>query len=150
MQLVPPVGPGDLYLDDPLAPLIMRTSFASGYAAAPKRTNAQRAADALATGAATSELQVALQRAAVRKARELGVVPGQGAIIQLGSFAHPENAARVARDFARFGQVERRESETNGRFLTTLRVTVDPALTSDAVMAAAVEAGLSGAFLVAE
>jgi rare lipoprotein A len=69
MTLAPAFLPAD---EDPLAPLIMRASFASSYAAPPPRSGAQRAAENLATGA---DLRTALARAAAKKAEELGLRP---------------------------------------------------------------------------
>lgn len=135
--------------DDPLAPLIMRASFASGYAAEEPLAPAQAAAAALARSGPRIDLQAALDRAAARKARELGLSPQPGAVIvQIGSFANPDNAMRVARDFRRFGRTESRETQSGGRTLVVVTVVVDPALAPDTVVAAAAKAGLHGAFLL--
>ena len=135
---------------DPLAPLIMRTSFASGYAAMPRRTDAQAAAEALAvSGFADDDLQAALDRAAARKATELGVAPTAGRVmVQIGTFSNPDNAERVAREFGRFGAVDRRPAEVGERQLIAIRVVVDPSVSPDAVISAAAKAGLPGAFLI--
>jgi hypothetical protein len=137
MVLVPPY-------DDPLAPLIILSSFASGYAAEEPLTRAEAAADDLAR----SDLQSALNRAAARKARELGVMPELAPVIQIGSFANADNAARVARDFSRFGRTESRETQSGERTLTVVSVILSPAIDPDTVISAASSAGLSGAFLL--
>ena len=141
---------GALPTDDPLGPLIMRTGFASGYAATPQLSGAQAAADALARSQLGSDdLQAALDHAAARKARELegGLAPAGRAVVQVGTFGNADNAVRVARAFARFGQVEQRQSDPDGRILISVRIALDPSIGPDEVIAAAAEAGLPGAFL---
>jgi len=141
---------GALPTDDPLGPLIMRTGFASGYAATPQLSGAQAAADALARSQLGSDdLQAALDHAAARKARELegGLAPAGRAVVQVGTFGNPDNALRVARAFARFGQVEQRQSDPDGRTLISVRIALDPSIGPEEVIAAAAQAGLPGAFL---
>jgi hypothetical protein len=141
---------GGFATDDPLGPLIMRAGFASGYAAVSPLSGAQAAADALAHAApGADDLQTALDRAAARKARELGGAPPPAgrAVVQVGTFGNPDNALRVAETFARFGQVERRQTAPDGRTLIAVRIVVDPAIEPAEVIAAAAKAGLPGAFL---
>lgn len=143
--------------NDPLAPLIMRTGFASGYAAQPERTGAQIAADAFARSAFApdDDLQTALDRAAARKAHELGLgapmgaaaVPEGRAVVQLGTFADPANAIRVAEAFARYGHAESVETVVKGRQFSVVRVILGPSVGAEAVITAASRAGLPGAFL---
>jgi rare lipoprotein A len=139
---------------DPLAPLIMQSGSISSYASSDEPTGAQQAADVLAQ---PNALQAALNRAAARKAIELGATrpaatiaapAPAGPVIQLGSFADPGNAKRLAANFTRFGQVETVAQVQNGRSLTLVRVAVDPAVPQSAVIAAAEQAGLNGAFVL--
>jgi len=146
--LAPAYAPAD---DDLLAPLIMRAGFTNSYAADAPRTNAQHAADDLAD----PNLDTALTRAAAAKAEELGLRPtvpsgdAGAAVVQLGSFSEPANATRIGKAFRRFGQVENSLQQSGTKALTVVRVVVDPAIEPSAVVAAAAEAGLSGAFVIA-
>ncbi|HZP18681.1 MAG TPA: septal ring lytic transglycosylase RlpA family protein [Bauldia sp.] len=107
---------------DGLGPLIMRTGFASSYAATPLPTPAQSAAADLAAA---------------------GRVPAR--VVQLGTFGDPDNAARAEGTFQRYGRVIRSASGN----LVTIKVAIsDPAISTEAVLSAAENAGLSGAFLV--
>ena len=145
--LAPAYAPAD---DDLLAPLIMRTGFTSSYAADPLRTSAQHAADDLAD----PNLRAALARAAAARADELGLrstVPPRDAgtaAVQIGSFSESANAERIGRAFRRFGQVENTLQQKGSRTLTVVRVVVDPAVEPSAVVDAAEEVGLSGAFVL--
>ena len=134
----------------------MRSGAISSYASPEEPTAAQDAADVLAE---PNALQAALNRAVVRKAVELGATKPAATIsathapspvIQLGSFADPVNAQRLAANFTRFGQVETVAQAQNGRQLTLVRVTVDPAVPQSAVIAAAQQAGLNGAFVLGQ
>ncbi len=140
--------------DDPLAPLIMRSAFVSSYASSDGLTQAQAAVDTLAQPDA---LQAALNRAAARKALQIGAAPQAvpapattvaAVVMQIGSFSDPANASRVASSFSRFGQVQTVEQQSAGRTLTAVRVAVDPAVPQSAVVAAAEQIGLNGAFVV--
>ncbi len=145
--LMPAYAPAE---DDLLAPLIMRAGFTSSYAGNPPRTGAQRAANDLAD----PDLRSALARAAAKKADELGlrptVSPGASgtAVVQIGSFSEPANALRIGKAFRRFGQVESTLQQSGARILTVVRVTVDPSVAPAAVVDAAAEAGLAGAFVL--
>jgi hypothetical protein len=139
---------------DLLGPLIVQSGGLSSYASSDEPSAAQHAADALAE---PNALQAALNRAVGRKAVELGVtrppetIAGTHApspVIQLGSFGDPANAKKLAANFTRFGQVETVAQAQNGRELTLVRVTVDPAVPQSAVIAAAQQAGLNGAFVL--
>jgi rare lipoprotein A len=133
------------YTGDPLGPLIMRTGFASSYAPAPPTTAAHQAAADMAR----ADLKTALTRAAEEKGRALGDdSSGPAAVIQLGTFSDPTNAARIAGDFRRFGQVDLIESVSGDRTLRLVRLTVAPSNDPQAVIAAAGRAGLSDAFLL--
>ena len=140
--------------DDPLAPLIMRSGFVSSYASPATLTSAQQAA---ATLAQPDALQAALNRAVAKKALQMGVSPqvtvqtaalAPAQVIQIGSFADPGNATRVADSFNRFGRVQTDQQQIGGRMLTVVRVTVDPAVPPSTVVAAAEKIGLSAAFVV--
>lgn len=135
--------------DDPLAPLIMRTSFANSYAEVPDATAAARAAGALARSElGESELETALGRAAEEKARQLGVIPGlRPVVVQLATFADPDNADRTAREFSRFGETQRRIVTKGDKVLTIVMVVVDPVHDPHAVIAVAARSGLNGAFV---
>ncbi len=141
---------------DPLAPLIIRTGFASGYAAEPELAGAQAAANQLARGTiAANDLQSALDRAAARKAREIGAatamgaatVPAERIVVQLGTFSDPANATRVAEAFARYGHAISEPSAAGGRQLSVVSVVLGPSVAADVVIAAASRAGLAGAFV---
>jgi hypothetical protein len=147
--LAPAYAPAD---DDLLAPLIMRAGFTSSYAADAPRTSAQHAVDDLAE----PNLDTALARAAAAKADALGLRPTMltgdagTTVVQLGSFSEPANAERIARAFRRFGQVENTLQQTGTKQLTVVRVVLDPAVAASAVVDAAAEAGLSGAFVLGQ
>ena len=160
MMLEPAVAPVELSLpaadDDPLAPLIRRSGGLSSYASPNDLTAAQQAADVLAE---PNALQAALNRAVAQKAVEMGAtrpaatiqaVHAPAPVIQLGSFADPDNARRLAANFTRFGQVETVAQEQGGRTLTLVRVAVDPAVPQSAVIAAAQQVGLNGAFVLTQ
>jgi rare lipoprotein A len=150
-----PAAPQPVYPpadDDPLAPLIMRASLAISYAPDAKPTDAQRAAAALAASANTHDtLQAALDRAAARKARELAGGPAgetRATVIQLGAFADPANAERLADGFRQFGTVQSVHQQSGDRTLTVVRLVLADPASSDTVIAAAGRAGLSGAFVL--
>ncbi len=131
---------------DLLGPLIMRTSFANGYAAAPERTRAQNAASALATGDVAT-LQSALERAAARRADEVGAAHSLSVtVVRLGAFADDENAARVARDFSRYGKTAISVDTNGARALSVVDVQITTGVTVEAVVKAAAAVGLKGAF----
>jgi rare lipoprotein A len=68
-----------------------------------------------------------------------------GQVIQLGVFADPANASRVAATFCHFGRTEVADVSVGGRALQSVRVIVDdPKIANSTVMAAAA-AGLNGA-----
>jgi rare lipoprotein A len=140
--LAPAFAPSD---DDPLAPLIMRSSFVTSYADNAGRTAAQNAADDLVNGRfKTTGLEAALANAASKYRQEHTSAPG-AAIVQLGSFGDPVNAKRAADRFGRYGTVSTTSQDT----LTTVRVSVD-ATAAASVVDAAKAAGLQGAFILAE
>lgn len=143
------IAPAGLSGADPLAPLIMRTSFANGYAPVPEVTPAHAAIAALSRGGAPSvDLQDALDRAAARKAREIGIAPAGTIVVQVGAFSDPANASRAAQAFGRFGTAEQREDRSGNRVLTVVRVALDPSVAPETVISAAAEQGLRGAFVV--
>jgi rare lipoprotein A len=113
-----------------LAPLALRTSFASSYAPDGDISEAEAAAARLA-------------RASKRTA-------AGARIVQLGAFADATNAARVADAFRRFGRVEITDRAVEGRALHSVRVFVeDQKIDPAAVIATADAAGLHGARLTA-
>jgi rare lipoprotein A len=114
-----------------LAPFGLRTSF---YAPAGGMTDAAAAADRLAKSPA------AYSTAASHA--------GGHRLIQLGAFADPANASRVADAFRRFGRTEIADISVDGRNLRSVHLIVeDPKIATSTVMAAASAAGLSGARL---
>jgi rare lipoprotein A len=85
------------------------------------------------------------QAAAARLVRP--AVPKPARVIQLGVFSDPANAARIAGQFGRYGDV----SVTVSGRLKVVRVSItDPAVSTESVVAAAGDAGLQGASLVAQ
>lgn len=145
--LMPAYAPAE---DDPLAPLIMRTGFSNSYASVPPLSGAQRAAANLAE----PDHRGALSDAAAKKADALGLRPtaapteaAGSTVVQLGSFSDPANAARTAKKFARFGELRNAVQQRGSRTLTVVSIAVDPSVEAAAVVNAAAEAGLSGAFV---
>jgi rare lipoprotein A len=126
MALAP--SPASLTLDDPLAPLILRTGFASSYLPTDRFTPAQSAA---------ADLAAAADRAAAT-----------GPVVQVGTFADPANAARAGRLVAAYGTVAVAEAAVDGRAVNVVRVTVAGGSDPAAVIDAARAAGLDGAFVV--
>jgi hypothetical protein len=73
-------------------------------------------------------------------------VPKPARVIQLGVFSDPANAARTASLFGRYGDV----AVTASGNLKVVRVSLtDPAVSTESVVAAAADAGLKDAGLVA-
>jgi rare lipoprotein A len=137
--LAPAFAPSD---DDPLAPLIMRSSFVTSYADGSVLTRAQSAAEDLARGRLKGTgLEAALASAAARRGAEMHA--GETAVVQLGSFGNTANAERIANMFGRYGKV----TTTAQDALTVVRVSVAGGI-ADGVIGAAREAGLPGAFIV--
>jgi hypothetical protein len=107
--------------DDLLAPLILRDGVASSYAAREDLTAPHEAAEAL----------------------------GSQTVLQLGVFGDSANAARVGKDFARYGRVRSTEITSGDRALQIVRVVLDGRTTTpERVLAAAAAAGLHDAFLL--
>ncbi len=125
-------SPASLSLEDPLAPLILRTGFASSYLATDRFTPAEGAVNALAAAG---------DRAAAAPAA------ASGPVIQVGTFADPANAARAGRIVSAYGTVTIAETSAAGRTVRVVRVAIAADTTPEAVIAAAHAAGLSGAFL---
>ena len=142
LVLVPSYAPATLA--DPLAPLIMNGGIVSYAEVAPLSAAQQAAADLARAG-----LSTALNAAAERKAAEISVAAAPPTIVQLGAFAEPANARRVASAFGRYGDTETVIRDSGGRTLHVVRVAVGAGATPAAVIAAATEMGLSGAFVVA-
>jgi rare lipoprotein A len=85
------------------------------------------------------------QAAAARLVRP--AVPKPARVVQLGVFSDPANAERVAGQFGRYGDV----TVSAGGRLQVVRVSItDPAVSTESVVAAAGDAGLAGAALVAQ
>jgi rare lipoprotein A len=138
MVIAPAFAPDGTY-DDPLAPLILRTGFASSYAPIATLTPAQEAAAVLGAGGQRPA-------AALENARQLRQAP----VIQLGVFADPANAARIGETFKRFGRIEASRQARGEATLTIVRLRVlDPAVDPEAVLAATTAAGLRGSYLLA-
>lgn len=139
MVLVPAYAPA-AGQPDPLAALIINSGFVSSYAEAEVMSAAHRAAADLAR----ADLTIALDRAAARKAAELG---GPPAIVQVGSFADRTNAERAARAFSRFGTVTTVASDGEHGTVYVVTVAVPAPKTPDIVIAEASAMGLTGAFV---
>ena len=123
-----------------LAPLALRTSFASSYASGGGLSDAEAAASRLAK--AGGPVAAASQPIAAPTAN--------GRVVQLGVFADPTNAGRIADAFRRFGRIEVADLSVEGRALHSVRLVIeDPKLATAAVISAAAAAGLSGARLTA-
>lgn len=106
---------------DNLAPLILRTSASSSYAATDDGTAGQRAAALLASRA----------------------------VVQIGVFGDPTNASRVARQFSRFGRISTAETKSGDHTLKAVRVVVDSGdVEPETIVAAANAAGLNDAFVI--
>lgn len=89
----------------------------------------------------------AAQSAAAHLVKRTAPIPAPARIIQLGVFSDPANASRVAGLFARYGDVS--VSASGG--LKVVRVSItDPSVSTASVVAAAADAGLKGASLVAQ
>jgi rare lipoprotein A len=139
--------PSAAYTGDAIGPLILRTTAFRSYAEQPTETPAQQAAANLSA----SDLTTALTRAAARKASELEIArPGAAVptVVQIGSFSDAANAAHVATSFGRFGRTDVRPRDFGGRTVQVVSVTLDPSVSSAAVVNAASAAGLDGAFVV--
>jgi rare lipoprotein A len=131
-------GPAAAF-SDPLAPLILKTGFASSYAPvdANRFTPAHAAAADLAAQAPSDALADLDRRLAA------------ATTLQIGAFADPGNADRAARRFAAFGKVAMRAAEGRGQALQVVFVTVtDPSVSPEVVIAAAEQAGLHGVRVV--
>ncbi|HVZ12904.1 MAG TPA: septal ring lytic transglycosylase RlpA family protein, partial [Bauldia sp.] len=139
--------------DDPLAPLILRSSMVTSYASQAPLTAAQGAANALAGGGDIhTDLASAARRAAARMdgqaaASEVAATMSGGATIQLGAFGDPANASRIAASFGRFGSVQAVPGTDASRPLTVIRVALNAGVDAGSVLDAAKAAGLSGAFI---
>lgn len=125
---------------DPLGPLILDAGFASSYAEADVQvfTRAQAAANAMAQGAAFD-----------------GAVPPPSAVataprtVQVGTFGDISNAKRVAGQLARLGEPVIAEDQRDGRTFHVVRVrVVNASVDPQAVIAAAGDLGLAGAFVL--
>ena len=124
-----------------MAPVALRTSFASSYAPDGDLSDAEAAAARLARAG----------KRALTAAPAIAAPPAAGArIVQLGAFADAANAERVADAFRRFGRVEIAKRPVEGRALHSVRVFIeDQKIGAAAVIAAAGAAGLQGARLTA-
>ena len=141
LVLMPPNAPVSANSSDPLAPLIIRSTFASSYAQSNALTAAEHAAEDLARAA----LGQSLARAAAKRADRIGRPP---AVVQVGSFSDPANARRIAGEFGRFGRPETTIRDSNGRTLRVVRVIAGPRTTPAAIIAAAAGMGLPDAFIL--
>jgi len=108
---------------DQLGPFILQTGFSRSYAPTDRFSRAHRAASALARGGKTAT------------------------IVQIGSYSEKANAERVAKLFARYGEIVAEPTATSGRSLFVVRVMVDGS-SSDTVLAAAHAIGIADAFVV--
>ena len=124
--------PAALTLEDPLAPLILRTGFASSYLPTDHFSKAQEAAAGLAAAGSRAAAQP----------------PGAVATVQIGAFADPSNAMRVGARFAKYGKVAFADQTAGARSVRVVRVVVVGSAAVKAVIEAAGAAGLSGAFVV--
>jgi len=139
MVLVPAYAP-TVGAADPLAALIMNSGFVSSYAEVEVISAAHRAAAELAR----ADLTIALDRAAARRAAEIG---GPPAIVQVGSFADRTNAERAARAFAGYGEVTTVAQDSDHGMVYVVTVAVPVPTRPGNVIATANAMGLSGAFV---
>lgn len=119
--------PSALMNADPLGPFILKTTFSSSYLPTDRFTKAQQAAAALVAGEAVDEAP---------------------AVVQLGAFADPANARRIAASFARYGAVVATNRTVSAGSVTVIRIAVADDQSPADVIAAARAAGLRGAFVV--
>jgi rare lipoprotein A len=122
---------------DPLAPLILETGFASSYAAHEPQvfTRAQAAATAMAQGDAFSAIEAPRPLPAPQ-------------MVQVGTFGDISNAKRVASRLSGFGEAVIDEDTRNGQAVHIVRVRIVDAAGPQAVIDAAGQLGLPGAFVV--
>jgi hypothetical protein len=123
------------------APAVLRTGLAS-YAPDRDLSGAAVAADRLAAaGAAKAKADKVAAGAPVAGAR----------VVQLGAFADPANARRVADSFRRYGRVEIADLSVGGRAIHSVRVILEDARIGTAVViSAAAASGLNGARVTAD
>jgi len=122
------------------APLALRTSFASSYAPGGSLSDAEAAASRLAKAG----------RPLAAASQPIAAPIASGRTVQLGVFADPANAGRVADAFRRFGRIEVADVSVEGRALHSVRLVIeDPKVAATAVISAAAAAGLNGARLTA-
>jgi rare lipoprotein A len=115
-----------------VAPLGLRTSFASSYAPDNTISDAAVAADRLAKSPASRPMSAAH--------------PVGGRVIQLGVFADIANASRVVEVFRHFGRTEVADVSVAGRALRSVHLIVeDPKVATATILSAAAAAGLNGA-----
>jgi rare lipoprotein A len=112
--------------DDPLGPLILRSSYASSYLSVDRFSGAHEAAASLAASNPANQVV---------------------STVQLGVFAGAGNAERIGLDFRRFGRVTISEKRSGDQSLQIVRVAVAADMV-EAVLAAAGDAGLPGAFVL--
>ncbi len=120
------------------------TSARSSYASDPDFTEAQRAADAMASS--NAGLKLALQQAVARAAAERSADATE---IAVGVFASDANAAAMAGKLAWLGRTTSTEIAVGGRTMREVRLLVTNRGVSDGEAVAAVTAaGARGAFIV--
>jgi rare lipoprotein A (peptidoglycan hydrolase) len=125
---------------DPLAPLILDSGFVASYAEPDVQvfTRAQAAANAMAQNAAFDGVAVPPP----------AVIPAPKTV-QVGTFSDISNAKRVAGRLASFGEPAIAEDRRDGRTFHVVRVkVVNGAVDPQAVIAAASDLGLAGAFVL--
>jgi hypothetical protein len=132
LAIAPTAAPG---LDDPLAPLILQTGFASSYLPADRFSAAHSAAADLAvSGTIAARASAAMKTAGTAQ---------QPLKVQVGSFSNSTNAERAARHFADYGRVT-----TTVQDRLTVVTVVTAAQTANTVIKAADDIGLRGAFVI--
>jgi rare lipoprotein A len=117
----------DLFGEDPLGPLILRTGFETSYAPTNHFSGAQFAA------------------------AEVAEEGDRAMLVQIGTFGDRANAERIGERFAAFGRVVTQESLAADRTLYSVRVVIDKArVRPETVITAAHAAGLGDAFVVSQ
>jgi hypothetical protein len=146
LLLTPAVTAAYVEPADNLGALILRSGLTRSYAETPPPAPAVVATAELSS----HDLTTALTAAAAHKAQRMAATrtAGQQVTIQLGSFSTPENAARIAGQFSRFGQTEMQYRALDGREVQVVLVTTDGSVPAQAVINAAAANGLVGAFVV--
>lgn len=102
---------------------------------------AYAAVDSVGSGVGLSDLTRSLAEMAAPRA----AAPSDAAVVQVGMFRDPNNAARIAAAFDRLGTVAVEDVTVNGKILKRVRVSAATGVDADDLIAAAARAGALGA-----